>query len=154
MASKRKIVGHVDQYGEVHEDGVFAFIPSKNKTFSHLYGDGWMIAAQQAFTYLATDPDIKGAEMKTFSYLMGKLDFQNYILVTQKEIIETTGYTKQSIHKAIETLEKKGIIIVGPKAGRSKTWRLNPEFGYKGNPKGNVRKSRNGQLSLVIDNEK
>ena len=153
MASKRKIVGHVDQYGEVHEDGVFAFIPSKNKTFSHLYGDGWMIAAQKAFTQLACDPDLNGGELKTFMYLMGKLDFENYILVTKKEVEEQTGYSRKTIIAAFNTLEKKGILIPGPKFGRSSTWRLDPNYGYKGNPKHKVAKDRQGNLTLVVNND-
>lgn len=152
MAYKTRIIGHVDQHGEVHENGCFAFIPDKKRTYSNLYGDSWMITAQKAFTQLACDPDLNGGELKTFMYLMGKLDFENYILVTKKEVEEQTGYSRKTIIAAFNTLEKKGILIPGPKFGRTSTWRLDPNYGFKGNPKDKVCKDKQGNLTLVVNN--
>jgi DNA-binding GntR family transcriptional regulator len=39
---------------------------------------------------------------------------------------------RSDVSKAIAKLEAEGIIVRGPKAGRSATFRLNPSFGWKG----------------------
>ena len=86
-------------------------------------------------------------------YLFSRLDFENYIQVPQVEIAEDLNMHKQSVYKAIKLLEKKEILVRGPKLGRSSSWRLNPNYGYKGNPRGKVhRDNRSGHLRLVADN--
>ena len=48
------------------------------------------------------------------------------------EIAETISMHRSDVSKAIAKLEAEGIIVRGPKAGRSATFRLNPAFGWKG----------------------
>jgi predicted transcriptional regulator len=65
-------------------------------------------------------------------FLMARLDFENWIQVTQQEISEKISIKKSNVSRAIALLENKGIILRGPKAGRSYAFRLNPYYGWKG----------------------
>ena len=39
---------------------------------------------------------------------------------------------KQNVNRAIKQLEKLGVMLRGPKSGKAITFRLNPNFGWKG----------------------
>jgi DNA-binding MarR family transcriptional regulator len=77
--------------------------------------------------------------------LLGKLDFENWIHVSQAEIAEILDMKRQQVSRAIILLEKKGILLRSPKFGRSYFYRLNPYYGWKG--KSN--KLQNARLELV-----
>jgi predicted transcriptional regulator len=78
-------------------------------------------------------------------YLFGRLDFENWIHVSQTEIAEILNMKRQQISRAIKLLEKKGILLRSPKIGRSYGYRLNPYYGWK--DKSN--KLQNARLELV-----
>jgi biotin operon repressor len=74
-----------------------------------------------------------------------KLDFENWIYVSQTEIAEILNMKRQQVSRAIKLLEKKGILLRSPKIGRSYGYRLNPYYGWKGKSK----KLQNARLELV-----
>jgi len=94
--------------------------------------------AQDAMTMIAADKEITGETFRVFLYMAGRLDFENYIRIQQTEIIEALGLDKSNVSKAVKVLESKNILLRGPKVGQSYSWRMNPNFGYKGDPRGKV----------------
>lgn len=76
--------------------------------------------------------DVTGEVLRVFLYLNARLDFENVIQVPQIEIAEELGLQYQNVHRAIKRLEDLGIILRGPKVGRSSSWRLNKNAGWKG----------------------
>ncbi len=108
--------------------------------------------AQDALLILATDEDLTGKALKVFLYLLAKLDFENFIQIQQVQIANDLKLHKQDVSKYISLLERKGVIIRGPKLARSSSFRLNPEFGYKGNPSGKVYRTKDGRREFrVVD---
>ena len=87
--------------------------------------------AQNALIEIAR-ADLGDQARRVLFVILGKLDFENFILVSQSEIAETISMHRSDVSKAIAKLEGEGIIVRGPKAGRSATFRLNPSFGWKG----------------------
>lgn len=150
---RKEIKGFIDQNGEIHEgDGVPVWVGKKTH-FTKLYGRDWMVVAQNAFALMAIDPDLTLEPKNILMYLFSRLDFENYIQVPQVEISEALNLRKQNVNRSIKLLETKGILIRGPKVGRSSSWRLNPNYGFKGNPRGKVSKDiKSGHLRLVSDN--
>ncbi|MEB0775664.1 helix-turn-helix transcriptional regulator, partial [Citrobacter portucalensis] len=71
-------------------------------------------------------------QMRVLMALLADLDYENYIQVAQIDIAEALRMQKTHVSRAIKNLIEFGIIIEGPKIGRSKTYRLNPQFGWKG----------------------
>ena len=77
----------------------------------------------------------KDLGLEGFSVLMAllqKLDFQNLILVSQAELGRELGMHRQHVNAAIKKLAAMGAILEGPKVGQSRTYRLDPTFGWKG----------------------
>ena len=87
---------------------------------------------QQFLEEFASRKDVTGEVLRVFLYLNARLDFENIIQVPQVEIAERLGLQPQNVNRSIKRLEELGIIIRGPKVGRSSSWRLNPQAGWKG----------------------
>ena len=96
------------------------------------YGKGWVMNSQEALELIAQDKEITGRIHRVLWLLVAHLDFENWIQLSQAEICEKLDMKKQDVSSAVKLLEKKEIIIRGPKVGRSYSFRLNPTLGWKG----------------------
>ena len=99
------------------------------------YSKGWVMNSQEALELIAQDKEITGRIHRVLWLLVAYLDFENWIQISQGEICKKLKMKKQDVSSAIKILEKKEIIIRGPKLGRSYSFRLNPMLGWKGNVK-------------------
>ena len=99
------------------------------------YSTGWIMNSQEALEIIAKDKEITGGIHRVLWFIVARLDFENWIQISQQEISEELGIKKQHVSNAIKLLQKKEIILRGPKVGRSYAFRLNPYFGWKGNVK-------------------
>ena len=125
-----KLKGYVDKYtGE--EYGFPVIIGRKRNP----YAKGWVMNSQEAMVILAKDKDIKGETHRVLWFIGGILDFENWVQISVTEIAEELELKRPNVSRAIKLLEKKEIIIRGPKVGRSHAFMLNPEFGWKGKVK-------------------
>ena len=88
--------------------------------------------SQEALELIAQDKEITGRIHRVLWLLVAHLDFENWIQLPQGEICRKLDMKKQDVSSAIKLLEKKEIIIRGPKVGRSYSFRLNPMLGWKG----------------------
>lgn len=87
-------------------------------------------------------------QMRVLMALLADLDYENYIQVAQIDIAEALNMQKTHVSRAIKNLLEFGIVIEGPKIGRSKTYRLNPQFGWKGTVTNHKKALKNG-LSVI-----
>jgi hypothetical protein len=78
---------------------------------------------------LAVDTELDGVDLRVFLYLFSRLDFENYMRVSQLEIAEVLERRKEHISRSMKKLTEKRIILEGGKVNRSSTWRLNPDYG-------------------------
>ena len=111
------------------------------------YSKGWVMNSQEALETIAQDKEITGRIHRVLWLLVANLDFENWIQLSQREICRKLDMQKQDVSSAIKLLEKKEIIIRGPKVGRSYSFRLNPMLGWKGDVKNlnDYRKQREDQ---------
>ena len=124
------------------------------KSIDECYDRRWFIMAQDALLMLATDDELTGKSLKVLLYLLARLDFENFIQVPQVEIANELKLHKQDVSKYVALFERKGILTRGPKLARSSSFRLNPNFGYKGDPSGKVYRTRDGRREFyVVDDE-
>lgn len=102
-------------------------------------GEGWVIMFQDYMASLAT-AGLTGEQYNVLMHLMSKLDFDNYLRVTQKSICDDLSMKKENVSRAIKKLRDLTILAEGPKVGTAKTYRLNPHFATKGtrNHKANI----------------
>ena len=81
---------------------------------------------------LAFDAELKWEDLRVFLAYAGYTDFENKIQVTQKEVAELLGICKANVSRSTKKLLNKNYLIEELKVGRSKTYRLNTVFGWKG----------------------
>ena len=106
------------------------------------------MAFQDTFIELAKDPELTLEPKNILLYMFGRLDFENFIQLSQTEIAEALGMRQSNVSRAIKTLTDKQIILEGPKVGRSKCYRLNPHYGWKGKVT-NLQEARRSHLSSI-----
>ncbi|MBB0339222.1 hypothetical protein G7M09_26045, partial [Escherichia coli] len=87
-------------------------------------------------------------QIRVLMALLADLDYENYIQVAQIDIADALKMQKTNVSRAIKNLIDFGIIIEGPRIGRSKTYRLNPQFGWKGTVSNHRKALKNG-LSVI-----
>lgn len=125
----RKIVGYIDYHGEVHEGLIPVLV---GRRIDSPYGADWMQVNQNFLREFAARRDVTGEVLRVFMYLNARLDFENIIQVPQTEIAEELGLKPPNVTRSLKKLEDLGVILRGPKIGRSNSWRLNPNAGWKG----------------------
>jgi len=124
-----KRVGSVDlETGELLEGAVLGmFYPKRQNGFR----EGWVAMAQDAMMELAK-ADLGALDWRVLAGVLAKLDFENFLLLNQAELGKELGIARSHVSTSITKLEGLGVLLRGPKAGRSATFRLNPQFGWKG----------------------
>ena len=127
---KKKALQIDSETGEVLS-GSFVYMELNRQ--KNYFREGWMAMAQTAAELFAKHRKDLGEEgFAVLFMLIARLDFENHILVNQAEIGRTIGMLRQNVQKAIKGLIELGAIIEGPKKGQSRSYKLNPEFGWKG----------------------
>ena len=140
-----KYVEQIDRRtGEVIQ-GCMVWIPYRPKITER-----WFMAFQDSFEAIAKDPELTLEPKNVLLYLFSKLDFENYIQQSQKEVAEGLGMRKENVSRAMKLLTAKRIVLEGPRVGRSRSYRLNPNYGWKGK----VTTLQEHRLRLVKPDEK
>lgn len=94
-------------------------------------GNGWIALYQQAISNIA-DMNLSTEQYRVFLKLLSKVDFENYLTVSQQDIANELDMKQSNVSKAIKKLKELNIIVEGPRAGLNKTYRLNPYIAHKG----------------------
>lgn len=64
--------------------------------------------------------------------LLAKLDWDNMIVLSQSELARELEMHRPNVSQAIRRLVDLGVIIKGAKMGVHQSYRLNPNYGWKG----------------------
>ncbi len=112
--------------GEVME-GVNLFIPTRQKL-----KEDFMLLDLKAMEKLAMDKDIKGEDWRVLAVLMGRLEYENWLYITQKGLAEILGMKQPTVARVIKKLIDKGIILKGKRLGNVNGYRLNAYYGWRG----------------------
>ena len=99
------------------------------------YSGGWVMNSQEAFIIISQDKEMTRDALRVFMNICGKLNFENVIQVSQTKIAQEIDIDKYRVSKAIKLLIAKDILLQDSKIGRSFTYRLNPDYGWKGKVK-------------------
>ena len=119
--SKKQLID--SETGEI----VYAVVPIRQK---HI-GGGFFMGIQEGFLHLAKS-NLTLEETRIIMLLFSKLDFENWLRISQSDIAKELDMQRSNISRAIKRLVEKGILHKGPKVGTSWTYRLDPSFGWKG----------------------
>lgn len=114
--------------GEIHS-GLPMLVPRRGSERN------WMMAFQKSFESIAKDKEITLEARRVLDFIYSRLDFENYFRVSQVEISKELEMKQSSVSRSIKTLLSKEIIFIDAKEGRSKCYRLNTSYGWKGREK-------------------
>lgn len=121
-----KYICAVDEGGNV---AYYAKLPNtaKNKKI----GGNWMATFQESLKWMAQQ-DLTGEQWKVFAAMCSRMDFDNYIRISQTDLAKELQTNQGNISRSIKKLMSLDIIAEGPRAGLNKTYMLNPNIGIKG----------------------
>ena len=91
---------------------------------------------------------LTGEQFKVLMMLLADLDYENYIQIAQADIADALGMQKTNVSRSVKVLIDLSVILQGPKVGRSYSYRLNPQFGWKGTVSNHKKALKNG-LSVI-----
>ena len=131
--------------GEV-VDGFVAYVVPKRKNG---FQQGWLAMAQNGAEILAQS-DLGANDFKVLMKLLSVLDYENLIQVSQVDIARELDMHRQHVQRSIKLFIQLGIILEGVKIGISRSYRLNPSFGWKGSAKGH-REALHEHLKVIKD---
>lgn len=115
-------VGIIDtETGEVLDGGKMIYVPRKLRI------KGFFMADQKGFEELAKS-DLTGEAFRVLMLMMGRMDYENAITISQKEIGETLTMKKQNVSRAIKSLRSAGLF----EAESEHVIHLATELGWKG----------------------
>lgn len=123
--------------------GCLVYVPRKKK-----FPSGWFMMFQDTLIEIAKDREITGEVYRVLFYILSQMDFENRIRATQAGAAAALGLQKTHVSRAFKTLCDKGILLKGPKEGRTATYLLNSDYGWKGKV-GNFQAERRKRLRLV-----
>lgn len=103
---------------------------------------------QNALIDLAKDKELTLEPKNVLLFLLGRLDFENFIYVSQQEIATELNMSTSHVSRAIKALAMKQIVLTAPLKGRLKCYRLNPNYGWKGKVK-NFEDFKRDHLKLI-----
>jgi len=130
----RNIGSYDKRTGELLEDAVLAL--QFKKRFNG-FAEGWIAMNQGALKEFIR-AGLQGRDYEVLFSVLQILDFDNYIQLCQNNLVKELNMKHQNVSRSIKRLIEIGALIEGPKIGNSKTYRLDPEFGWKGSAKSHV----------------
>lgn len=113
-----------DQPGDV-----FALVRMKDKT---KVGERWVTMFQQSLEKMAQAKEMTLEMYRVRDKLLSMLDFDNWVFASQSAIARDLGMKQPNVSRAIKGLVDIGFLVIGPKRGTANTYRLNPEYAWKG----------------------
>lgn len=121
--------------GEENTTLVACVIP---KPAGNGFKKGWIAMAQDATMILAQDKSLGADDFRVFLGLVAHIDFENLLVLNQAELARELDMHRQHVQRSIKRLMATGAILEGPRIGVSRSYRFNPNFGWKGSAKNHV----------------
>lgn len=72
-------------------------------------------------------------EYRVRDWLLGMIGIGNYVYVNQSQMARELRIPRPNASEAIKSLIERGILLRGPKSGRSNTYAVSPAFCFFGN---------------------
>jgi len=110
------------------KDGYFVYVAYPKPKIT---GNRWIMTFQDSLITIAKDKEFTGPAKTVLFFLMGNLEFENYIHIKQVDVAKELEMHKTDVSKAMKLLVNKGIIMK-VKEGATSGYKLNPHYGWKG----------------------
>ena len=105
------------------------------KPKSQFSDGGFVMTGQDACIHISEDAETfpQSVPLRLYLRLMGILDYENEILLNQKEIAKQMHVSQSQMCRAVKTLVQANYLVVGQRhQGTCKSYRLNPCVAWRG----------------------
>lgn len=115
--------------GEYYPDGsVLALLPKRQG----LPYPRSLVMNQDMLLQALAKSDLGSEAFRVFFAVCAKLDFENLIAINQAELSRTIEMQPSHFSRGLKRLVQEGVIEPGPTVSGRRTFRLNDQFGWKG----------------------
>lgn len=123
------------------------FTPPKNRNYNAKWLLLWQDETGMSMQEQAEmEQPLTQTEYRVRDWLIGEIGIGNYVFVNQAEVGRKLRIARSHVSVAIKRLLKLGILLQGPKSGRSNTYMVNPAFCFSGSLSNGL-KERNKAIS-------
>lgn len=131
--------------------------PKKHSLFSKT---GYTDVSQSAAITLAKS-DLSGVTLRVLWMIIASIEMDNYISINQTQMAKEMGLDKSSFNRALKELITNSIVVENIQSGKSKTYSLNPNYGWKGSTKKHMEalekyediRNRNTEISKTVEDD-
>lgn len=129
------------------KDGYFVYVAYPK---AKIKNERWMMIFQDSLELIATDEDMTGQAFRVLMILMVNLEFDNYITIKQNVLAEKLKMNKTNVSRAMKLLVDKKIILK-VKDGSTTGYKMNPNYGWKGNVENRTKAKEQIEKEKIID---
>lgn len=86
-------------------------------------------------TNVASNKDLNGTDLRVLLGIIGHLEYENLLNISQKKLGEILKIPRQEITKSINKLISKNYLQIVDKIGRQNIYKLNPRIAFKSRAK-------------------
>lgn len=141
MENERYVKGMASVWPEdINQEPIQAyFTPPKSKNYNVKWLLLWQNETGMSMQEQAEmEHPLTQTEYRVRDWLIGEIGIGNYVFVNQAEVGRKLRIARTHVSSAIKRLLKLGIILQGPKSGRSNTYMVNPAFCFSGSLKNGI----------------
>jgi len=84
---------------------------------------------------IASNKNLNGTDLRVFLCIIGNLEYENILNISQKKLGEMLGIGKKEISKSINKLIKEEYLQIIDKIGRQNIYKFNPNIVFKSRAK-------------------
>lgn len=132
--------------GEV-KDGYFIYVAHPK---AKIKNQRFVMTFQDSLITISKDKELTGEMKSVLLFLMGNLEFDNYITIKQVEIAKELEMQKTNVSRAMRLLVSKKIILK-VKEGTTTGYKLNPTYGWKGKVENMEKTKAEMEADKIID---
>jgi len=151
--SDMKNLSQIDKNTGELIDGFIAVLQQKQ----HMGFRSWFAMNLDAFEILGSSSGLTGRDYYVLFGLLRRLDFENLIVLSQADLARELNMKRTHVNRSISKLVKIEALIAGPKMGHHRSYKLNPNLGWKGSAKNHkkaLQKRMDDAGISVVDNLK
>lgn len=116
-----------DTTGEI--DFPVAFVVPKQKK---IVGEPFMLMFQHALVEVSKNRALTGMDRRVLLYLIGVMEYENLVRLTQRQIAEELQTSQQEVCKSIQKLYDEGYVSIDEVYGKAYIYKVSEDLVWKG----------------------
>ena len=84
---------------------------------------------------LAIDKELTGTDLRVFLAVVGHLDYENFLNMSQQALADVIGIKQQDVSKSLKKLVNKGYMEITGQIGRQNIYQVDPHLVHRGRAK-------------------